>query len=359
MSAGVHPTSLSLELAREMGHIDVADLIAAILGSSEEATVTESRRTAGVPKPAPSTAVNVVDVQQLERSRAHWDDAFATSTPLLVRGCGDEISHSIRGGNPAQLRRIWGDRTITVCYSEDAQYHRPWFSDDGAHRLVLRKMPTETMTFDSFIDRLPYHGMQEFFAVSQSPSESLDEFVGLTGSSGVPPALAALLGKVNRKNLWVCSPPKLSALHYDEDDSVLLQLSGTKRFTLIAPYPLHGLAAYPTVLPIEEYERLAPGVYQTGQEATDRVARHFPLVNVTHPDFERHPLFRHARTVTVDVGPGDALLLPAYWYHQVERFAPEAGALNVAVNVWFESADVGGSATRLNRMLRERLYVHL
>ena len=34
--------------------------------------------------------------------------------------------------------------------------------------------------------------------------------------------------------------------------------------------------------------------------------------------------------------PGDALLLPAYWYHQVDSYAPP-GRLNVAINYWFEA----------------------
>jgi hypothetical protein len=31
-------------------------------------------------------------------------------------------------------------------------------------------------------------------------------------------------------------PSKVSALHYNTDDSVLIQLSGTKRFTLVSPH---------------------------------------------------------------------------------------------------------------------------
>ncbi len=67
----------------------------------------------------------------------------------------------------------------------------------------------------------------------------------------------------------------------------------------------------------------------------DREIDNFPLVNVTHPDLERHPLFRDAHVITVDVPAGSALFLPAYWYHQVESFA-EPGGLNVAINYWFQ-----------------------
>lgn len=51
---------------------------------------------------------------------------------------------------------------------------------------------------------------------------------------------------------------------------------------------------------------------------------------------------------------GDALVLPAYWYHQVESFA-EPGRLNVAVNYWFQGHSL---ATRLYRTLRENVFIN-
>lgn len=51
---------------------------------------------------------------------------------------------------------------------------------------------------------------------------------------------------------------------------------------------------------------------------------------------------------------GDALILPAYWYHQVESFAPPGG-INVAVNYWFQGHSL---ATRLYRTMRENLFLN-
>jgi len=33
------------------------------------------------------------------------------------------------------------------------------------------------------------------------------------------------------RNFWAAMPPKTSVLHYDWQDSLLMQISGTKRFT--------------------------------------------------------------------------------------------------------------------------------
>ena len=146
------------------------------------------------------------------------------------------------------------------------------------------------------------------------------------------------------------TPPKVSVLHYDWQDSVLLQISGTKKFTIIDPARMQ--TAYPCVAYMQQLKRVAPGVFET--MLTERELDNFPLLNVTHPDLKRHPLFAEAQVFTATLQPGDALLLPAYWYHQVDSYAgPDR--LNVAVNFWFQGHSL---ATRLYRTLRENLFIN-
>ena len=61
-----------------------------------------------------------------------------------------------------------------------------------------------------------------------------------------------------------------------------------------------------------------------------------------------------SQVFTVTLEPGDALILPAYWYHQVDSYAPP-DRLNVAVNYWFQGHSL---ATRLYRTLRENLFIN-
>ena len=93
-----------------------------------------------------------------------------------------------------------------------------------------------------------------------------------------------------------------------------------------------------------------------GSDELDRSLSHFALVNVSRPDLDRFPLARFMRTAEVDVEEGCALLLPAFWYHRVESYAPP-GRLNVAVNCWFNAETVAGEPSRLHRVLREKLRV--
>ena len=109
------------------------------------------------------------------------------------------------------------------------------------------------------------------------------------------------------------------------------------------------------VQPVAELRRHARGWYEQLQtDPTEYPIGNFPLVNVTSPDFRRHPLFKYARFVTIDVPEGSALVLPAYWYHQVESGTACPGQLNVAINYWFST---GTAHQSLHKRLRDHLRV--
>ena len=445
---GSTPTSVTaFEMAIQMGHEETAALFTreaapahakgsgapnghaaapmhagALGGTTSEAATTQVGKEAVTMEAGREVVITEVSADELVRDRTAWDNAFWRSTPLLVRGCGTELAQALSSLSVRDLSRRWAANQVCVCFSPDPLYHRPVRFDrqdkdaakDSARargrqpaplpdvRIVAG--PAEWMTFAEYVDMLPAHGQGDFFAVSQSPAESAEDFHTLfEGLPNFPPLLEALIDERShqsgpelrrvhgrgeyyrtlargvRRNLWVCSPPKVSALHFDTDDSVLLQLSGTKRFTLFAPAPLHGLTAYPRTLPCVWLERRGPGDYRTVSEALrsrapqpPSMATNFGSVNASAPDLEVHPLARHARVGTVEVAEGDALLLPAFWYHEVESSISTPAQLNVAVNIWF-SSEHGSTTTpggldhahthapkhvppsRLHRVLRQRL----
>ena len=296
--------------------------------------------------------------------------SLSEGVPLLVHGFGREWSAQVRRWDVAELRRRWGEQTVLVSFCPDSKYQRctpPLGVAPDAAQLsesILLEPPYFEMRFAEFTDLLPMHGEHEFFAVQQSRCDSLAKFEGLPS---VPPFLEDYLAGAGplaqarlrlsrlRANLWVCQPPKLSALHYDSDDSLLIQLAGTKRFTLIDPRPLHGISVYPSVQPVAELRRHARGWYEQLQpDPTEYPIGNFPLVNATSPDLRRHPLFKYARLVTIDVPEGSALVLPAHWYHQVESGTARPGQLNVAINYWFST---GTAHQSLHKRLRDHLRI--
>jgi hypothetical protein len=57
------------------------------------------------------------------------------------------------------------------------------------------------------------------------------------------------------------------------------------------------------------------------------------MVPLQQPDLARHPRFREALAAarTAELGPGDAIYIPALWWHNVEAL----DAFNMLVNYWW------------------------
>lgn len=147
---------------------------------------------------------------------------------------------------------------------------------------------------------------QPIYMGSTFTSEILPEF------SGKNP-LRDIEKRGGAPRIWIGNSSRI-APHFDESDNVACIVSGTRRFTLF---------------PTDQVGNLYVG-------PLDRTPAGQPtsLVDLKKPDFERFPKFRealmHARSA--ELGPGDAIYIPALWWHGVEATGP----LNVLVNYWWQ-----------------------
>ena len=108
--------------------------------------------------------------------------------------------------------------------------------------------------------------------------------------------------------------------HLDEWHNIGCVVSGRRRFTLFPPEQIVNLYIGPL--------DFAP----TGAPMS--------LVRLHHPDFARFPRFRQAlaAALTAELGPGDAIFIPALWWHHVESLE----TFNLLVNYWWHG--VAGTA---------------
>ena len=287
-----------------------------------------------------------------------WHKSFARSIPARIDGLAKNWSDTLSRWSLSDFRAAWGHLPVVAAFSPDHMFQRG--IGDARHGRRLLAPHRQRVGFGEFLDLVEADAARaaagggapvEHVSVQQSPSGDLSEF----GLPSLPPLIGEIAAHtMQARNFWAAAPPKVSVLHYDWQDSILLQLSGTKKFTIVDPARLP--ASYPCVQLMTQLVRRAPGVFDARE--TERELDNFPLVNVTHPDLARHPLFRDALenngVFEVEVPEGAALLLPAYWHHQVESFAAP-GQLNVAVNYWFQGHSL---ATRLYRTLRENVFIN-
>jgi len=111
--------------------------------------------------------------------------------------------------------------------------------------------------------------------------------------------------------LWIGNAAKV-ATHNDPTDNIAVVAAGRRRFTLFPP-------------------DAKPNLYMGPDDPTP-AGTPVSMVHVSVPDFDRYPLFRQAleRASTAELRPGDAIFIPANWYHHVEALEP----FNLLVNYW-------------------------
>ena len=113
-------------------------------------------------------------------------------------------------------------------------------------------------------------------------------------------------------SIWMGTRTRIAA-HNDVPDNLACVAVGRRRFTLF---------------PREQFRNL-----YLGPVDNTPAGRAVSMVDFHAPDLDRHPRFvealAHARVA--ELGPGDALHIPALWWHHVEGLDP----FNVLVNYWW------------------------
>jgi hypothetical protein len=146
-------------------------------------------------------------------------------------------------------------------------------------------------------------------------------YMGSTATSKILPSFASenplriATDRGGEPRIWIGNASRV-APHYDEDDNIACVVSGRRRFILFPPEQVANLYVGPL-------DRTVAG-------------QPISMVDLENPDFERFPKFREAlkHALVADLEPGDAIYIPALWWHAVQA----TGELNVLVNYWWNEA---------------------
>ncbi|NIJ20876.1 hypothetical protein FHS95_002568 [Sphingomonas naasensis] len=167
----------------------------------------------------------------------------------------------------------------------------------------------------SFVDLLRYLtgivGKEDAPSVYAGALETAQMLPGFAEANPLP----LLAGLDAPPRIWLGNRSIIST-HFDASDNVACVVAGRRRFTLFPPDQIHNLYVGPLDHTV------------AGQPTS--------MVELNAPDFERFPRFREALAAaqTAELEPGDALYIPALWWHQIEALAP----FNALVNYWWNDS---------------------
>ncbi|MCH8616044.1 cupin-like domain-containing protein [Sphingomonas sp. SM33] len=188
---------------------------------------------------------------------------------------------------------------------------RFFYNDD----LTRLNFEAKRVSFREFLNRIAEHLDDRDAPSFYIGSTDLSLFLpGLGGDNGLPADLAPLANHKPMAGIWIGNRT-VASTHYDFSNNIACSLVGRRRFTLFPPDQIANL--YPG--PLEP----TPG----GQVVS--------MVDLRAPDFDRFPAFREAleHAQVAELEPGDLLIYPAMWWHNVEAL----DAFNVMINYWWNA----------------------
>lgn len=206
-----------------------------------------------------------------EEFRARYRDL---ARPLVLRG----IARWVSNWSFERLRRDYGDTSVRASYGVavdalDPEYRQATLSEiidsvqsGGPKYLVLNHFAT---VFPAIGEDFERHGcFNRYFSDA----------------------------RLTYKYLWLNRPGHRSTFHQDGSfDNLNFMVAGRKRFALIAPSHW-------------------PSVYS--------VAFTRSHLNPFEPDYQKYPKFRDVVSFHAELGPGDVLYIPRYWWHNAYAVEP-------------------------------------
>lgn len=232
---------------------------------------------------------------------------------------------------PLVVRQLAGDWNIVKAANESSEAAAAYLKTfDTGRTLPLVVAPAESA------GRLSYNENHDGFNFTREElplSAGLDRMLTRSDDAGDPYVFFQCLpvSKVlpdiekelynplvpssSKPHIWIGSKITVAA-HFDEAKNIAIVAAGRRRFTLFPPDQVNNL--------------------YVGRLDFTPAGQPISLVDAKAPDFERFPRFKGAlgAAVSVELSPGDAIYIPAPWWHHVESLEK----LNVLVNYWWEGA---------------------
>ena len=238
--------------------------------------------------------VPVVDRIAPEEFFEHY---YFANRPIVVRGWMSDWPALERWG-PAHFAERFGDEMLEVSAGREAD---PRFEDRfPAHR--------RRMTMRQLVETVTQKQGNDVYLVAKNRLLEREPFAALRKDYSCPAGILTPELDTAPARIWFGGAGTITPLHHDASNILFGQVYGRKIVRLIPPYEIDNLY-------------------------NDRHC--FSDIDLDHVDYERYPRFRPVTVVQAIVHPGEFLLLPIGWWHQVR-------ALDISISLSFQNFPVYG-----------------
>ena len=256
--------------------------------------------------------IRVLEVDRPEK--LPLQELLSGGQPAVLKGLVDEWEFVRAGRDSSQhamdyLRSHYNGKPVRYSYGEPQIAGRPFYSEDFTQlNCVVRQA-----RLDQVLDEIHGHLRDERPPTYYIASLLIDGH--LPGFRAKNDLDLAAHGVESPPSIWIGNRT-IASCHYDAPNNLACCAIGRRRFTLFPPEQIFNL--YPGPLDA------TPG----GQAVS--------VVDFANPDLEKYPRFREAIAAgqMAEVEPGDAVFIPAMWWHHVEGLS----AFNTLVNYWWSSS---------------------
>jgi hypothetical protein len=246
-----------------------------------------------------------------------FEALLAEDRPIILKGLlADRPLVQAASRSPAEavdhILAHWNGRPV-VGYTAPPESGGRFFYDEGMTGLAFA---AERVPLDGFLRRILDHSDDPAAPALYIGSTDLDlHLPGFRAQNDVPLGEAMFGAYPPTASIWIGNRTTAAA-HWDVSNNIAVCMAGRRRFTLFPPDQIANL--YPG--PLEP----TPG----GQVVS--------MVDLRAPDLDRYPDAANAldAAIVAEIGPGDVLIYPALWWHQVEAL----DGFNVLVNYWWNCA---------------------